>query len=201
MRDLRERLLRSGISAKAVERYIEELQDHREDILIELIAAGMAHEEAERVAMRRLGDMEVLALPMLTDPGLRSLAARAPVLFWIGLPVLVEAVLVLASIVAVVLAARTGLSVASLAGVAGVALFLAPIGLAWCMVELARRRRVRTRLPLLGMGLTLVLGAAMQVDIFHDQIALSLVLPDPVHLAAYAAFACLPFLMREYRIV
>jgi hypothetical protein len=200
MHELRERLLRSGISPRAVERYIEELQDHREDILIELIAAGLSHEEAERLAMQRLGDVEVLTLPMLTDPRLQSLAARAPLLFWIGLPVMLEAVLVLASVIVVVLTARTGLSAVSLSGVTGMGLFLAPIGLVWCMVELARRRRVRTRLPLVGMALTLALGAAMQVQIFHNEIAVSFALPDLLHLAAYAALAPLPFLMREYRI-
>jgi hypothetical protein len=197
MHELRIRLLASGISPAAVERYLQELGEHREDLVCELIASGMSAGDAEAAADRRLGDEATLAQPMLDDPRFRSLAARAPVLFWVGLPAMSQAALVAALAVAVVLAARSGLESEMLAGAIRALLFVAPLGLAWSFTRLAARRHVLTGWPIAGAGLTIILGSSLRLDIAPTDVAVSLAAPDALQLAAYALLGPCRFSLPE----
>lgn len=200
MHDLRKRLLASGISPAAVERYLQELSEHREDLVCELRASGMSARDAEAAADRRLGDEATLAQPMLEDPRFRSFAARAPLLFWVGLPALGQAALVGAFAGAVVSAARSGLDLELLTQAAKLLLFGAPVALAWSFSYLAARRHVLTYWPVIGVGLTILMGATLKLEIAPTDVAISLAAPDMLQLAAYALLAPLPLLLRRTRI-
>ena len=68
--ELRERLLVGGVAPRHIRRYLRELADH----LADLRAAGVS----EAASLDRLGDVEMLAAPMLARPEFRSWTARAP---------------------------------------------------------------------------------------------------------------------------
>src|SRR5690606_37042638 len=102
---LREDLLRAGLAPRHVERYLAELSDHRADIAENLHAAGLAPEAARAEAERRLGAHDALLLPMLADRRFRSPAARWPALFYLLLPLAIQAAIILAGILALLLAA------------------------------------------------------------------------------------------------
>ena len=200
MHSLEVRLLASGISPAAVVRYLQELSDHRDDLICELTAAGMAHGEAEAAADARLGDVDILAQPMLDDPRFRSWARRAPFLVWIGLPVLAHAALVAACAAIIVAAARTGLGSEAFSTATELLLFLAPVALGWSLSHFAARRHLQTYWPMAGIGLTLLAGAGLQLQITAAAVAISLAAPDLLQLAAYVFLAPMPLLLRRNRI-
>ncbi|HWY62012.1 MAG TPA: hypothetical protein VNW15_08955 [Rhizomicrobium sp.] len=85
---LRETLLIAGIAPRHVRRYLRELDDHLADLTEAQRAAGHDEEEAALRARALLGGDTELAAAMLAQPGLKSLPARAPWLFFGPLPVL-----------------------------------------------------------------------------------------------------------------
>jgi hypothetical protein len=179
---------------------MQELSEHRDDLICELRASGMSARDAEAAAERRLGDEATLAQPMLEDPRFRSFATRSPLLFWIGLPSLGQAALVAAFAVAVVLAGRSGMESELLARSAKLLMFAAPVALAWSFSYLAARRHVLTHWPVAGVGLTIFMGATLKLEVAPTDVAISLAAPDLLQLAAYAFLAPLPLLLRRTRI-
>lgn len=200
MHRLKVRLLASGISRAAVMRYLQELSDHREDLICELTAAGMAPGEAEAAADARLGDLDTLAQPMLDDPRFQSLAGRAPLLVWIGLPVLAQAALVAACAAIIVAAARTGIGSDGLGAATGLLLFVAPVAFGWSLSHLAAGRYVQPSWPMAGIGLSLLVAASLRLQVTSAEVAISLAAPDLLQLAAYAFLAPLPLFLRRTRI-
>src|SRR5215470_17986671 len=92
LESLSERLLRAGVAHRHVRRYMRELHDHFEDALREELAKGSDRSLAEQAAWAQLGNEEELARSVLTQPALRSTAARfsalvfgaAPVFIWVA---------------------------------------------------------------------------------------------------------------------
>lgn len=197
---LKVRLLASGVSPAAVTRYLQELSDHREDLICELTASGTAPGEAEAAADERLGDLDALAQPMLDDPRFRSLARRAPLLVWVGMPVLAQAVLVVGCAAIIVAAVRAGLGSQGFGTAAGLLLFVTPVLLGWSLSHLAARRYLQTYWPIAGSGLTLLMGASLRLEVGSAEVAIGLAAPDPLQLAAYALLAPLPLLFRRTRL-
>jgi len=171
MRDLvhslREDLLRAGLSPRHVERYLRELSEHRDDIADHLQKSGLSADVARSQADQRLGDIDALLLPMLTDRRFQSPAARWPALFYLVAPLGVQALLILAGILCLVLAATTGMrpAIAQLGDGLAMLLLAAPIVITWLTLFLARRRRASLRWPLLGAiaGATLAAGLDLVV--------------------------------------
>ena len=84
--DLRESLLRGGLSPRHVERYLRELSEHRDDIAEHLRESGLPAAEAYGRADDRLGGDDAILLPMLANSRFRSRAARWPAIFYVALP-------------------------------------------------------------------------------------------------------------------
>jgi len=201
MHELRDRLLRSGIAPAMVDRYVGELRDHLDDIVDELTAAGLPPAEARDAALLRLGAAEHLAAPMLADHRFRSFASRAPLLAWLALPLLAQAGLAALLTTIVVLAARNGLPPGDIGAIAGLLLLLAPIAIGWSLVAGAWRRRTALAWPALGIAATIVLGAALNLQIDPTAIAVSLATPALPQLALYALLTLAPLAGRNLRIV
>lgn len=192
MHDLGERLLRAGIRPAVVARYLRELADHRDDVENELRATGLDAPAARAVAVERLGSAEVLAAPLLADPRLRTVSHRFPLLAWLGLPLLVEAGLVVLTTVAVMLAIDAGAPLSLAEGTATMLLLLAPIAIGWRLIASGRARRAGWRWPVGGALATIILGAALRIEVDTSALALSIALPDPGHLALAAVFVVCP---------
>ncbi len=77
-RNVREPLLRKGISPRHVNRYITELGEHLSDLIARERAAGKREDEAAARARALLGSDEQLVQAMIDRSPPRSLAARAP---------------------------------------------------------------------------------------------------------------------------
>ena len=75
---LAERLRTSGISARSAERAAIELRDHENDRVDEALADGASSSDANTLAARKLGDMDLLLKEMQSHDELRSWAYRHP---------------------------------------------------------------------------------------------------------------------------
>lgn len=201
MRELRERLLRAGISPRAVDRYVSELQDHFDDLVDDLTADGLSPAVAQHIALRRLGDPDQLVVPMLADRHFRSLASRAPMLAWCALPLLGLASVAALLTVSIVVAVRNGLPPADLGALAGVLLLLAPIAIGWGLAVDAFRRRATLMWPALGIACTIGLGAALQLQVDATAIAVSLATPAWPQLVVYGLLTFVPLTVFRFRIV
>lgn len=84
---LRERLLRAGVRPRTVSRYVSELREHLDDLTLELEAEGFPIEDARQRAYSRLGSIDTLALPMISDRRFHSWAARTPWAVFVLAPV------------------------------------------------------------------------------------------------------------------
>src|SRR5664280_648121 len=76
--ELRERLLVAGIAPRHVRRYLSELSDHFEDLTAEAEREGRSEQDAESVAISRLGNTDQLAEAMLGQRQFKSWCARVP---------------------------------------------------------------------------------------------------------------------------
>jgi hypothetical protein len=76
--ELRERLLRAGVAARHVRRYLTELADHLADLRAEEERAGRSRADAEAAALVRLGGMDDLARAMIERRQFQSWCVRAP---------------------------------------------------------------------------------------------------------------------------
>lgn len=75
---LQSRLLRSGVAPRHVQRTVEELSAHYEDLVDEALSYDRSRNEAERWAFRQLGDVDTLVRAVCERPELRSWADRYP---------------------------------------------------------------------------------------------------------------------------
>ncbi|MDX2141961.1 MAG: permease prefix domain 1-containing protein [Rhodospirillaceae bacterium] len=97
---LSETLLRGGIAARHVQRYVRELGDHFDDLVREAMAGGKSASDAEHAAAARIGSIDQLARTMLTRDDLKSLGARYPWAVYGLAPSLLLACAILLSVLA-----------------------------------------------------------------------------------------------------
>src|SRR5207245_10736683 len=76
--ELRERLLRAGVTPRHVRRYLTELADHLADLRAEEARAGRSRADAESAALVWLGGMDDLAKAMIEQRPFQSWCGRAP---------------------------------------------------------------------------------------------------------------------------
>ncbi|HWV20271.1 MAG TPA: hypothetical protein VN036_04525 [Devosia sp.] len=202
--DLREDLLRAGVSPRRVRRYLRELSDHRADLIEHLQAQGHTRQQAEQESLDRLGSHDTLLLPMLADSRFRSMAARWPALVYLGLPLASQIMLAFLSAAALIAAASTPLRPALADLGSGVAiLWLAgSVILSWAAIVAAHRRRASMRWPIFAALAVSGIAAAMNIDVTmpiadsHGEIILALTSPAPLPLVTLAALSLLPLLFR-----
>ena len=200
--DLREDLLRAGVSPRRVHRYVRELSDHRADLIEHLQAQGRTRRQAEQESLDRLGSHDTLLLPMLADSRFRSMAARWPALVYLGLPLASQIMLAFLSAVALITAASTPLRPALADLGSGVAiLWLAgSVILNWAAIFAAHRRRASMRWPIFAALAVSGIAAAMNIDVTmpiadsHGEIILALTSPAPLPLVTLATLSLLPLL-------
>lgn len=205
---LRERLLRAGVRPRAVGRYVSELGEHLDDLTLELESEGFPAAEARQRAYSRLGTIDTLALPMISDKRFHSWTARTPWAVFVLAPIvgygLIVALLILTLVSAVSPGAAPGWF-----GMAGRAIghfssFVLPLAAAWLLTFMALRQRSRPLWPMLGIVLTIVVAATTGLQIQTPdatrggEIGVALAVPSAMQLAAllFAAFAPL-FLFRK----
>src|SRR5437667_9841898 len=75
--ELRERLLRAGVTPRHVRRYLTELADHLADLRAEEERAGRSRADAESAALARLGGVGNLAKAMIEQRKFQSWCVRA----------------------------------------------------------------------------------------------------------------------------
>ena len=97
LEELRNRLLRAGVAPRHVARYVTELAEHFEDLLLEEKRTTTDSEAAERSALKRLGNLETLTQAMVARSELHSWSLRAPWAVFILGPMLVLLCCVFAS--------------------------------------------------------------------------------------------------------
>lgn len=207
--DLREHLLRAGISPGRVRRYIRELSDHRADLIEYLEHHGRSRQQAEAEAMARLGTHDTLLLPMLADSRFRSVAARWPALAYLGFPLAAQIALIVLSAVLLVAAAPTPLRPVLPDLGAGIALLwlISSVVLSWIVIFSAYRRRAAMHWPITAAFTVSGLAAALNISVtmpaaeIHGEIGLALTHPAPLPLLTLAALSLLPLLLARARIV
>lgn len=177
---LRERLLRGGVAARHVGRYLRELQEHAQDLERAQLEKGIPPGSARQAAWAHLGSEDSLVQGMLERPELRSWAARfptllfgvAPALAWLGAPI---AALVLLSTLpeqgrqmqvdaALIEAYRTLCSLYTR---------VVPVLLGALLLHLAARQRLRRLWPLLGTAAVDVLAGTLTVYSFPGQLGIN----------------------------
>lgn len=205
VQDLRENLLRAGLSPRHVERYLRELCEHRDDIAEHLLETGLAPDAARQQAEHRLGDRNALLLPMLADHRFRSHAARWPALFYFVLPLALQAGLVTAGVLILLLAASSDLrpAIADLGSGAAVLLLASPVLIAWLTLLAARRRRASLRWPVVGAISGATLAAALELGVIlpepdtAGQIGLTLTAPSLLPLLVLLLLSLLPLSLQS----
>jgi hypothetical protein len=174
--ELRERLLRAGVTPRHVRRYLAELGDHLADLTAEEKRAGRSPADAEAAALMRLGGMDALSKAMIERRQFQSWSVRAPWAMFGLAPLLVLAgayfiaCLILWSGWMVFLPGADTPFVRRLDGVAivyfGVGRFLyfdAPVLIGWGIGLVAARQRIRAAWPIVGLVVIALVGGAAQV--------------------------------------
>jgi hypothetical protein len=199
MHELRELLLRSGVSPVMVRRYLDELAEHREDLMAELTGAGLTSREAAAEADRRLGDTAALAQPMLADRRFQSVTRRAPMLMLVALPLAAQAGFLALLSTMVVLAVRSGLPPEALGAAAGFLHLLAPLAVGWALLCWIAWHRAPVAWAITGLTATALLGAGLQFEIGASAVAVGLAAPDLLRLALFGSLLLFPYHVRKAR--
>jgi len=177
--ELRERLLRAGVAPRHVQRYLNELADHFNDLRAEEERAGSSPADAESAAFARLGDPDDLAQAMIAKPEFQSpfhsFCVRAPwAAFGLAPLMLLVSAYVLASIIlatgwAIFLPQSEtpfvpvhGFAILYF-GVGRMLYFWAPILIGWAIAFVAARQRLTALWPMAGLLLIACIGASAQV--------------------------------------
>jgi len=98
--ELRNGLLRSGVSPRHVRRTVTELGDHFEDLVENALDSGADPEAARARALSDLGDLRDIAMAVRDQPELRSWAYRFPHIALVVYPITCLALLPAVPIVA-----------------------------------------------------------------------------------------------------
>lgn len=198
LNQLRERLLRAGVKHSVATRYVLKLQEHVEDSMAALEAAGATQEDAMKSTWVRLGDMETLAAPMIADRRFHSWAARAPWLAFLAVPVLVY-IAVVACLAYALVAMHPAWFETNTHFFPVIAAFVAPVAIAWLLAVTAWRQRSPWLWPLLRIGFTVILAAMAQLQVAlpaldeRGAISLSLTTPSMLHGVLLLMVALAPF--------
>jgi hypothetical protein len=177
--ELRERLLRAGVAPRHVCRYITELEEHLTDLTSKLDWDTDTRAQAERLALARIGNTDVLAEAMLERPEFRSWAARLPWLAFVVVPPVILAACVTATVLILILAVRSfGLGgnpdvdlvppswFAVLGQGAGVFnTYVLPVLLGWAIAISAARQRTRLLWPIVGMIAIALVGSITSLEV------------------------------------
>jgi hypothetical protein len=209
LHDLSEYLLGAGLSPSRVRRYVRELSEHRDDLAESLLAQGLTPDEAASEAQRRLGGMEALALPMLTDRRLLSRAGRWPAIFYVFLPLACQAGLACLGVAVLAIAAGTPLraDIDDLANILALVWLAVPVALSWLTLSAAWRRRSRLGWPVLGAVIGVGLATALQLEVtlsrpdLSGEISAGLTAPALGPALLLLGAAVLPFLLARRKAV
>jgi hypothetical protein len=200
LHQVRERLLRGGVGGRRAQRYADELCDHRDDIAADLEKQGLAPALARAEAMRRLGSLEQLTAPMLADIRFRGPSSRWPALIYLVLPIVAQLVASAAPVALLGLVARRlpHAALPDLVSAISLAWLILPVTIGWLVLTAASWRRAGLTWPLLGAAGTVLLAAALQLDItmpgngLPGAISVALATPAPLPLIVLFALSMLP---------
>jgi len=166
--ELAERLLRAGVAPRHVRRFVRELYEHHEDARSAELARGATYAEAERTAAARMGAEEDLAQSLLARPELRARGARFPALVFGAGPLLLWLAAVIATAMALRLAAdalgsesreQPAWVLPSAHALAWFYVRLLPLCLGLAALAASARQRLRTHWAIAGAaGLCLLTG-------------------------------------------
>jgi len=93
LKELKNTMLKSGVSPRYVRRTLKELQDHYSDIKTSLLSSGLDEKEAALQAQQQLGDLRTIADKAVSQKELRSFISMHPKMFFIMSPIVVYLVL------------------------------------------------------------------------------------------------------------
>lgn len=206
---LRERLLRAGVRPKIVGRYIIELQDHLDDLTLELEAEGLSANEARGRAFARLGNVDALALPMISDRRFHSLAGRVPwAVFLMGPPLAFAAFMAMGASALVYVAKIEPLPMwfDSFHGATQFLVLIAcPVLTMWVFMFLAARQRCRPAWPLASTTLSVAFAGALSLSVTPPlptqagEISIGATLPSLSYLLALMLLAMAPMFFLNAR--
>jgi hypothetical protein len=175
--ELREGLLRAGVTPRHVRRYLTELADHLNDLKAEEERAGHSPAAAESAACILLGGTDELAKAMIEQRQFQLWCVRAPLAMFGVAPVLLLAgayliaCLILWSWWKIFLpgieapfAHLNRLAIFYL-GVGWLLYFGAPIFVGWGIGFIAVRQRLKTVWPFVGLILITLIGCVAQVRV------------------------------------
>lgn len=148
-----------------------------------------------------------MALPMLTDRRLRSLAARWPAIFYLALPLASQVGFAFLGLVLLALSASTPLriAIADLGDILAITWLAAPVLIGWLTLLAARRRRASLLWPMLSATAGVAFAAALQLNVTLPQsgmageIAVALTFPTMVPLILLLIVTALPLSFLRYR--
>jgi hypothetical protein len=177
--ELRERLLRAGVAPRHIQRYLNELADHFNDLRAEEDQAGRSPEDAESAAFARLGGMDELAQAMIAKPEFqspfhsfcvrapRAAFGLAPLMFLVSAYVLASITLATGWAIFLPKSDTPFVPVHGFAiiyfGVGRMLYFWAPVLIGWAIAFVASRERLKSIWPIAGLVLIACIGASAQV--------------------------------------
>ncbi len=97
LEQVREQLLRAGVSPRYANRYVRELREHLADLTEQELACGRGAEEAAERAREILGHDALLTRTAIDNRAPSSLAARAPWAMLVALPVMLLIAVIVAN--------------------------------------------------------------------------------------------------------
>lgn len=97
LEDVREQLLRAGISPRYANRYVRELREHLADLTDQGLASGLDSEKAGERALAVLGHDASLTQAVIDKGAPRSLAARVPWVVLVALPMMLLIAVIVAN--------------------------------------------------------------------------------------------------------
>lgn len=202
---LHEQLLRAGVRPKAARRYIAELRDHFDDLMLEMEESGHPTDEARQLALARLGDIDALALPMVSDRRFHGLAGKAPwAVFLVG-PVFACTVSAALGIFLLIWAAKLEPSRVWFDAFHFATQFLIvsafPILLAWAFAFVAMRQRCRLAWVIVSALLSIAFAAGFNMSVTPPspnqpgEFSIGVALPSLSHLLFLTLLAMTPTLL------
>jgi hypothetical protein len=210
--ELRERLLRAGLAPRHVRRYLAELVEHLADLRAEERLAGRSVAEAQAAALKRIGDVDVLANAMIERRELQSWCARAPWAMFVLAPLLglagaylIACLILWCGWTLFLPAADTpfvrlhGLAIVYF-GVGKLLYFSAPVLVGWGIGIIAARQRFAVVWPAVGMLAAAWLGGSARIHASRPlipgtggNIAMDFASVRGVHFLVILCFAALPY--------